>query len=152
MLADGEFLDLARAGQRITFARRTTSWVSSAVTGGPAYVTRSSVTSVAAAGIARPDECPDDFTPVVVRQADDGHLCDRRMLVEDLFDLGGEKILTAADDHVLEPADDPAVASLIHRRQVTGTQPSVGAQRLARLLGFVEVAGHREVPPGPQFP
>ena len=36
-----------------------------------------------------------------------------RMAVEDLFDLGGEEILAAADDRILEPADDPAVAPLV---------------------------------------
>ena len=64
--------------------------------------------------IARPDERPDDLTPVLVGQADDRHLGDGGMAVEDLLDLGGEEVLAAADDHVLEPADDSAVAALVH--------------------------------------
>ena len=43
--------------------------------------------------IARSDERPNHLAPVLVWQADDRHLGDGRMAVEDLFDLGGEEIL-----------------------------------------------------------
>ena len=68
----------------------------------------------------------DDLAPLLVGEADDGDLGDGGMAVEDLLDLGGEEILAAADDHVLEPADDAAVAALVHRREVARAQPAVG--------------------------
>ena len=52
------------------------------------------------------DECADDLAPALVGQAHDRRLGDGGMAVKDLFDLGGEEILAAADDHVLEAADD----------------------------------------------
>jgi len=47
--------------------------------------------------IAQSDERPDHLPPAFVGQADDRHFGDGGMAVENLFDLGGEKILAAPD-------------------------------------------------------
>jgi hypothetical protein len=86
------------------------------------------------------------LAPALDGQADDRHLGDGRLAVEDLFDLGGQERFSPTDDRILKPADDPAAAPLGHRRQVARAQPSVGAQRLGRLFWHVEVAPRPVVP------
>src|SRR5690242_31324 len=98
-----------------------------------------------------PDECADDLPPMVVGKTDNGRLRDSGMTVEDVFYLGGEEILAAANDHVLAPPDDSAVAALVHHRQVAGAYPAVRGHGLGSCLGHVEIAEHREVPAGQEF-
>ena len=43
---------------------------------------------------------------------------DVRMSVEKIFDFLRVDVFSAADDHVLDPADDPAVAVLINHANV----------------------------------
>ena len=43
---------------------------------------------------------------------------DVRMSVEKIFDFLRVDVFSAADDHVLDPADDPAVAVLIDHANV----------------------------------
>jgi acyl-CoA synthetase (AMP-forming)/AMP-acid ligase II len=40
------------------------------------------------------------------------------VLVQELLDLPRIDVLSAADHHVLDPADDPHVALIVHRRQI----------------------------------
>ena len=59
------------------------------------------------------------------------------MAMQELFDLGGIDVFTAADDHFLAAADDPVVSILSHAGQVAGVQPAGGVDRRAvasRLL------------------
>ena len=62
------------------------------------------------------------------------------MLVEDVLDLGRIDVLTAGDDHVLRPPDDPVVALLVAGGDVAGEKPAVRERRLRRL-GVAPVAG-----------
>ena len=43
---------------------------------------------------------------------------DVRMSVEEIFNFPRVDVFSAADDHVLDPADDPAVAVLIDHANV----------------------------------
>ena len=51
------------------------------------------------------------------------------MAVEKFFDLARIDILTAADQHVLQPACDVAIAFLVHDRQVSAMHPAIGVDR-----------------------
>jgi hypothetical protein len=57
----------------------------------------------------------------------------------------------APDDEVLEPAVDPAVALLVHAREVAGAQPAVLVDGGGRLPGIVELAGHHVVAAGAEL-
>src|SRR5699024_7245178 len=60
---------------------------------------------------------------------------------DDRLDLLRVEVLTAADDHVLDPVDDGEVAVLVEGSDVAGVEPSVD-DRLGGLLGPVEIAAH----------
>ena len=59
---------------------------------------------------------------------------------QQFLDLARIDVLAAADDHVLEPALDRAVAALVHRAQIAGVQPAVGVDGRGRRAGVLEVA------------
>ncbi len=70
------------------------------------------------------------------------------MGVEELLDLARVDVLPPAPDHhVLDPADDVAVAVLAHRGQVAGVHPAVGVDGLGGLLRVLPVAQHDRVAP-----
>jgi hypothetical protein len=62
-----------------------------------------------------------------------------------LLDLARVDVLAAADQHVLDPADDVRVALGIDRRQVAGVHPAGGVDRLARARLVLPVAAHDRV-------
>ena len=65
------------------------------------------------------------FAPFVVGYADHRALRDIGVLVHGVFDFGGIDVLTAGNDHVLEPVADENEAFLVHVGSVTGMQPAV---------------------------
>ena len=65
--------------------------------------------------------------------------------VEELLDLARVDVLAAADDHVLDPADDTHVAVLVHDRQVAAVHPSGGVNRAGGGLGVRPVPAHDAV-------
>src|SRR4051794_30710897 len=99
----------------------------------------------------RPDERGDLLAPHRVGHPDDRDLGHPGVAEEHVLDLARVDVLAPADDHVLEPAGDPAVAALVHGRQVAGAQPPVGIDRGGGLRGGVEVAGHHVVAASPQL-
>ena len=65
-------------------------------------------------------------------------LDDGRMTVEQLLDLARVNVLAAADHHVLDAADDAAVAVLVQRRQVaTVPENSIFITFLVDIKQFV---------------
>src|SRR5262245_24344001 len=64
-----------------------------------------------------------------VREADDGGLCNSRMLVQDLFDLPRIDVVATANDQVLLPVDDCEVAVLVDPAYVPGAEPPIGDGR-----------------------
>ena len=58
-----------------------------------------------------------------VGHAKDLRLLDSRMGVEKLLHFLGINVLTAANDHVLQAADDLHVAFLIHDREIAAVEP-----------------------------
>jgi hypothetical protein len=47
------------------------------------------------------------------------------MLVEDLLDLPGVDVITAADDHVFLSVNDVEIALLIHAADIPGIKPTI---------------------------
>ena len=58
--------------------------------------------------------------------------CTLRVAQQVLLDLARIDVLAAADQHVLDAADDVAVALGVDRREVAGVHPAGGVDRLAR--------------------
>src|SRR6266542_2505437 len=77
----------------------------------------------------------------LIRRTDHGGLEDRGMAVQDGLDLLGIDVLAAADDHVLDPVDDPQVAVGVEDADVAGVQPAV-AERVGGRLWPVQVPLH----------
>ena len=77
----------------------------------------------------------DRLSPALARNADDGHLRHRRVLVETVLDLDRADIFPAGDDHVLLPVGDDhvavRVASRPGRRCGTSRPPGPGPTRPA---------------------
>src|SRR6202000_262600 len=71
-------------------------------------------------GALDPDHRGDLLAPVVVGDADHRRVDHRRVGDQDLLDLPRVDVLPAADDHLLEPADDPGVDAVAHGGQVAG--------------------------------
>ena len=88
---------------------------------------------------------------LLVGDADHLHVLDVGVGVEELLDLARVDVLPAADDHVLDPADDVAVAVLAHLGEVAGVHPAVGVDGLGGLLGVVPVAEHHRVAAGAEL-
>src|SRR5205807_7869159 len=86
-----------------------------------------------------------------VGDADDLNVLDLRVAVEELLDLARIDVLAAADHHVLDPADDVAIALRVDRREVAGVHPARRVDRLARLLRVVPIAEHDRVAAGQEF-
>ena len=53
------------------------------------------------------------------------------MGIEEFLDLARIDVLAAADDHVFDPADDVAVAVLVHDRKVAGMHPAAASMASA---------------------
>src|SRR3954470_23462211 len=87
----------------------------------------------------------DLFAVALVRHADHLDVGDVGMGVQELFDLTGVDVLAAADDHVLDPADDVDVAVVGHHRLVAGVHPAGAVDRLGGLFGVLPVAEHDAV-------
>jgi hypothetical protein len=61
----------------------------------------------------------------LARDADHVRVGDAREAVQDLLDLARADALAAADDHVLDAADDAHAAVVVHHREVAGVHPAV---------------------------
>jgi hypothetical protein len=65
--------------------------------------------------------------------------------VQELLDLARVDVLAAADHHVLDAADDVAVALVVDGGQVAGVHPAVGVDGLGGLFLVVPVAEHHRI-------
>src|SRR5919112_3412559 len=77
-----------------------------------------------------------------VGHAKDLDLLDLWMFEEKLLDLTRVKVLTSTDHHVLDAANDVAVALVIQGGQVTGVHPACGIDHLCRFLNLAPVTEH----------
>ena len=87
----------------------------------------------------------------LVRHAEDLDVLNVVMAQQEFLDLARIDVLAAADQHVLDPADDLAIALGVDGGQVAGVHPALGVDRLARALQVAPVAAHHQVAAGAQF-
>src|SRR5262249_437184 len=82
---------------------------------------------------------------LTVTRAGDGDrldILDLGMTVKELFDLARINVLAAADHHVLDAADDVAIAFVVERGEIAGVHPSGSIDCLAGFLLVVPIAEH----------
>ena len=89
---------------------------------------------------------PGSSPSCLVRDADQGGVHDRRVVVKDVLHLDAVDVLAAADQHVLGPVDDEAEAFLVQPRQVAGLHPAVD-EGLGRGFRLVPILPHHLVGP-----
>ena len=73
------------------------------------------------------------------------------MAVEKFLDLARIEVLAAADHHVLDAADDVAVALGVDGGEIAGVHPAAGVEHLGGLLRLVPIAEHHGVAAGAEF-
>ena len=78
------------------------------------------------------DDGDDALAPLLVGHPDHRGLGDRRVLEQDVLDLGGGDVLAAADDRVVGAALDEQVALVVEPAAVAGGEPAVGVERRRR--------------------
>src|SRR5882672_12807507 len=100
---------------------------------------------------SRPDPRAELLAVTIVGDAEDLNIQDLWMTKEKLLDLARVEVLTAADHHVLDAADDVAVALGIDDGDIAGAHPPLGIEHVGRLFGFVPIAEHDAVAAGAQF-
>ena len=105
-------------------------------------------------GFALPeDDAGHDLLAVLlVGHADDLHVPDLWVGVDELLDLTGVDVLAAPDDHVLEPPGDLEIAVLVLAAEIAAVEPAVGVDGLGGGLGHLVVALHDVVAPGHELP
>src|SRR5215210_5923610 len=142
-LAQLELLDLAGDGHRELVDGRDVA--RDLVAGDLAVAVPGDRVAVDRGVAARDDPGHQLLAVALVGDADDLHVGDVRVAVEELLDLARIEVLAAADDHVLDAPDDPQVALLVHHRKVARVHPARAVEHLVRLLGLVPVPEHHGV-------
>ena len=98
-----------------------------------------------------PDPGAELLAVAVVGDAEDLHVLDLRMAIEEFLDLARIEVLAAADHHVLDAADDVAIALGVDHGEVAGVHPAVGVEHVGGLLRLVPIAQHHAVAAGAEF-
>ena len=96
------------------------------------------------------DPCTHHFAEGRVGHAEHLHLLHGRVREQELLDLSRVDVFAAADQHVLDPAHDVAVALGVERGEVAGVHPAVD-HRFKRALLVAPVAVHHGIAAGAQF-
>ena len=104
-----------------------------------------------ALALAQDDPGAQLLAEALVGDADHLHVEHLGVGVEELLDLARVDVLAAADHHVLDAADDVAVALVVDHREVTGVHPAAGVDRFLGLGLVVPVAEHHRVAAGAQL-
>src|SRR6266850_766446 len=90
-----------------------------------------------------------DFLAILlIGHAEDLHGFNLRMPEKELLDLARIDVLSAANDHVLDPSDDVAIALFIDGGEVAGVHPAGAVDRRCRALWIFPITGHHRVTTG----
>src|SRR5262249_9314030 len=81
----------------------------------------------------------------IVGDADHLHVLDLRMAIEEFLNLARIDVFATADDHVLDAADDVAIALRIDGSEVAGVHPARRIDRLARARFVIPIAEHHAI-------
>src|SRR4029079_9012373 len=87
----------------------------------------------------------------IVRHSKDLDVLGFWMAVEEFLDLARIEVFAAADHHVLDAADDVAIAFRIDDGDVAGVHPALGVEHIGGLFCFVPIAQHDAVAAGAEF-
>ena len=97
------------------------------------------------------DERADLLAEALIGHAEDLGGLNLRMADQKFLDLARVDVFAAADEHVLEAADDAAIALLVDGREIARMHPARGIDRLGRAFAIFPVAAHHAVAAGAQF-
>src|SRR5262245_59370039 len=73
------------------------------------------------------------------------------MAIQEFLHFAWIDVLTAANHHVLGPADDAAVPGLVDDGKIPAVHPAAGVDRFPRTLVIVPVAAHHGIAAGEQL-
>merc|ERR1712071_447567 len=91
------------------------------------------------------------FTQSIIWNSNDMSFNDSRMSMEDVFNLAGIYILTAANQHVLDATDNLSVTVFIDGSNITSAQPTIFRDGFFRFFFVIPVFQHGRVAAGVQF-
>src|SRR5713101_207700 len=100
---------------------------------------------------ARPDPCAELLAVAIVSYSENLDVQNLRMTIEEFLDFPGIEILAATDHHVLDAADDVAIALGIDDGDVAGVHPPLGVEHVGGLFPLIPIAQHDAVATGAQF-
>src|SRR5450755_4473478 len=100
---------------------------------------------------ARPDPGAELLAVAGVRYSENLNIQDLRMTIEEFLDFPGVEILAATDHHVLDAADDVAIALGIDHGDVAGVHPPLRVEHVGGLFPLIPIAQHDAVATGAQF-
>src|ERR1700688_1057066 len=100
---------------------------------------------------ANPDPGAEFLAVAVVGDAEDLHVLDLGMAIEEFLDLARVEVLAAADHHVLDAADDVAIAFGVDHGDVARMHPAIGIEHVGGFLRLVPIAEHDAVAAGAEF-
>src|ERR1700761_9198437 len=73
------------------------------------------------------------------------------MTVEEFLDLTRIEIFAASDHHVLDAADDVAIALIVDDAEIAGMHPAIRVEHVGGLFRLVPIAEHDAVAAGAEF-
>ena len=70
------------------------------------------------------------------------------MTIEEFLDLARVEVFAAADHHVLDAADNVAIAFVVDDREIASVHPAIAVEHLAGFCRFIPIAEHDAVASG----
>src|SRR5580658_1632565 len=149
LLAHREFLDLAgdRHRERLDEADMARNLVMCYL----ALAEASDVFGVQHCSRTQADPGADFLAIFRIGHADHLDVSNLGVAIEELLDLARVDVLAAADDHVLDPSGDPAIARGIESGEIAAVHPAGGIDRFFRPLGIAPIAQHYRIAAGQEF-
>src|ERR1700722_3408361 len=95
-----------------------------------------------------PDPGAELFAISIIRNAEDLHVLDLWMPIQEFLDLPRIQVLAAANHHVLDAADDVAIALVVDHAEVAGVHPAAGVDHVGGPFRIAPVAEHDAVATG----
>src|SRR5262249_41143111 len=86
-----------------------------------------------------------------IGHAENLHVLNFWMAIEEFLDLARIQVLAAADHHVLDAADDVAIALVIDGGEVAGVHPAIGVENIGGLFLLLPITEHDAVAAGAEL-
>src|SRR5713226_9140756 len=91
---------------------------------------------------SRPDPCAELLAVAIVCDSENLDVQNFRMTIKEFLDLARIEVLAATDHHVLDAADDVAIAFLIDDGDIAGVHPAIDVEYIGGLLALDPIAQH----------